>query len=218
MVRDAEVGALDLQAIRQLGRGRLRTRTQVRARGGVAAERGEESGSGIEIIRRLAEGWFEVFPDFRADTEEFIDAGDRVVCVTRWQGTGAASGLDYDQRAAEVYTLRDGKIVPRRVWVSRQSRRRRGRRPRALDAPSVGEQHAARACCSRGIASVFAEHIVVLVLDDARAPRRPRFAQPHCPGRASVSASGREKPGSESPQAGDRFVMWMRSRQTVVCL
>jgi ketosteroid isomerase-like protein len=71
----------------------------------------EESGSGIEAFRRLVESWFEVFPDFRADTEEFIDAGDRVVCVTQWRGSGAASGLDYHARAAEVYTLRAGKCV-----------------------------------------------------------------------------------------------------------
>jgi ketosteroid isomerase-like protein len=72
---------------------------------------GEEHVSGIETIRRQAEGWFETFPDFRANVGEFIDAGDRVICVTVWRGTGSASGLDYHQPAAEVYTLRDGRIV-----------------------------------------------------------------------------------------------------------
>jgi ketosteroid isomerase-like protein len=72
---------------------------------------GEESGSGIENIRRQAEGWLEAFPDFRVDTEEFIDAGDRVVTVTHWHGSGAGSGLPYSQRAAEITTLRNGKIV-----------------------------------------------------------------------------------------------------------
>jgi ketosteroid isomerase-like protein len=73
---------------------------------------GEESGSGIEAIRLQAESWFETFPDFRMGTEEFIDAGDdRVVTVTHWQGTGAGSGLSYSQRAAEILTLRNGKIV-----------------------------------------------------------------------------------------------------------
>ena len=76
--------------------------------GGAVAE---EVASGPEDLRRLAEAWFETFPDFRAATEEFIDAGDRVVCVTHWQGTGAGSGLSYSQHAAEVYTLREGKIV-----------------------------------------------------------------------------------------------------------
>ena len=55
------------------------------------AAAGEESASEIGAIRRQAEGWFDAFPDFRAETHEFIDAGDRVVCVTHWRGTGAAS-------------------------------------------------------------------------------------------------------------------------------
>jgi len=71
----------------------------------------EESGSGIEAVRRLVESWFEAFPDFQAATAEFIDAGNRVVCVTHWQGTGAGSGLALSQHAVDVYTLRAGKIV-----------------------------------------------------------------------------------------------------------
>jgi ketosteroid isomerase-like protein len=71
----------------------------------------EESGAGIDEIRRLVEGWFETFPDFRAETSEFIDAGDRVVCITHWQGTGKGSGLPYSQHAAEIFTVRDDKIV-----------------------------------------------------------------------------------------------------------
>jgi ketosteroid isomerase-like protein len=76
--------------------------------GGAVAE---ETASGHEDIRRLAEGWFETFPDFHAAIDEYIDVGDRVVCVTHWQGTGAGSGLSYSQHAAEIYTLREGKIV-----------------------------------------------------------------------------------------------------------
>jgi ketosteroid isomerase-like protein len=71
----------------------------------------EEQGSGIEAVRRQVEGWFEAFPDFRASVEEFIDAGDRVVTVTTWRGSGAGSGLPYHQPAAEVTTVRTGKIV-----------------------------------------------------------------------------------------------------------
>jgi ketosteroid isomerase-like protein len=72
---------------------------------------GEESGSGVEAIRRQLEGWVEVFPDFSAEIDEFIDAGDRVVCVTDWRGTGSKSELNYYVHAAEVFTLRGGKIV-----------------------------------------------------------------------------------------------------------
>jgi hypothetical protein len=38
----------------------------------------EESGSGTEALRLLVESWIETFPDFRAETEEYVDAGDRV--------------------------------------------------------------------------------------------------------------------------------------------
>src|SRR5262245_24994674 len=76
--------------------------------GGAAAE---EQGAGIDAIRRLVTSWFETFPDFRASVEEFIDAGNRVVSVTTWQGTGAGSGLPYRQDAAEVTTVRGSKIV-----------------------------------------------------------------------------------------------------------
>jgi ketosteroid isomerase-like protein len=72
---------------------------------------GEDTASGLGAVSRQLEGWFEAFPDFRAETEEFIDAGDRVVCVTQWRGTGAVSGLPYHQPAAEVITVREGKIV-----------------------------------------------------------------------------------------------------------
>jgi ketosteroid isomerase-like protein len=71
----------------------------------------EERGSGLDAIRRQVEGWFEAFPDFRASVEEWIDAGDRVVSVTTWQGTGAGSDLPYHQEAAEVTTVRGGAIV-----------------------------------------------------------------------------------------------------------
>ncbi len=76
----------------------------------------EVEGSGIDAIRRQIEGWFDAFPDFRASVDEFIDAGDRVVSVTTWQGTGAGSGLPYYQEAAEVLTVRDGKII-RPSWA-----------------------------------------------------------------------------------------------------
>ena len=71
----------------------------------------EVQGSGIDAIRRQVEGWSDAFPDFRASVDEFIDGGDRVVSVTTWQGTGAGSGLPYYQEAAEVVTVRDGKII-----------------------------------------------------------------------------------------------------------
>jgi ketosteroid isomerase-like protein len=92
---------------------------------------GEEAGAGLDAFRRQAQGWLETFPDFHAATEEFIDAGDRVVCVTHWQGTGAGSGLPYSQRAAEVYALRDGLVVRAELGFSDKAA--------ALEAAGVSE-------------------------------------------------------------------------------
>lgn len=71
----------------------------------------EESASGIDEVRRVAEGWVEAFPDFRMETSQFIDTGSRVVCVTHWQGAGAGSGLPFSTHAAEIFEVRNGEIV-----------------------------------------------------------------------------------------------------------
>jgi ketosteroid isomerase-like protein len=43
--------------------------------------------------------------------EEFIDAGDRVVVVFRFQGIGRGSGVRIDERLHHVWTVRGGKAV-----------------------------------------------------------------------------------------------------------
>jgi hypothetical protein len=40
-----------------------------------------------------------------------VDAGDAIVCVTRWHALGTGSGLAVDQTFAEVYEFEDGQIV-----------------------------------------------------------------------------------------------------------
>ena len=55
--------------------------------------------------------WRESFDEFRAEISEYIDAGDHVVCVTRWTGTGKASDAAVDVSQVDVYELRDGQIV-----------------------------------------------------------------------------------------------------------
>ena len=44
-------------------------------------------------------------------TEEFIDAGDRVLVTAHHRGRGRGSGIEVDTRLYSVYTLRDGKVV-----------------------------------------------------------------------------------------------------------
>jgi ketosteroid isomerase-like protein len=55
--------------------------------------------------------WEEVFDDFTAEVEEYIDAGEFVVTVTRWRATGKGSALVIDNHTAEVYEFADGTII-----------------------------------------------------------------------------------------------------------
>jgi uncharacterized protein len=51
--------------------------------------------------------------------EEILDAGDRVVVVFRFRGTGRESGVPVDERLAHVWTIREGKAVRMEVHSGR---------------------------------------------------------------------------------------------------
>jgi ketosteroid isomerase-like protein len=65
---------------------------------------------GRSALLAIWDGWEEVFDDFTAEVEEYIDAGESVVTVTRWRATGKGSGLAIDLHTAEVYEFADGRI------------------------------------------------------------------------------------------------------------
>jgi ketosteroid isomerase-like protein len=66
---------------------------------------------GVAAVRTIMEQWTETFDEFTAEIGEYIDAGDRVVCVTHWHAKGKGSGVAIDLNAADVYKFRDGRIV-----------------------------------------------------------------------------------------------------------
>ena len=50
-----------------------------------------------------------------------MDAGDKVVCVQRWTGTGLGSDLSVDLEEVIVFTFENGKITEGRVYPDRAS-------------------------------------------------------------------------------------------------
>jgi ketosteroid isomerase-like protein len=66
---------------------------------------------GIEGARRWFADMDEVWEQFRFESAELIDAGDRVVVIGRLVGKGKASGIEVEQPIAVVWTVRDGRIV-----------------------------------------------------------------------------------------------------------
>jgi ketosteroid isomerase-like protein len=69
---------------------------------------------GHEAIVEHTLRWAEMWDDWRMEPERFIDAGDdQVVLVFREIGR-SDSGLLMDERHAELYRLRDRKVVYRK--------------------------------------------------------------------------------------------------------
>src|SRR4051794_40096196 len=59
------------------------------------------------VLKRLGTEW----DGYRATVDEVLDAGDRVVALGWYSGTYKATGKSFRARFADVWTLRDGKIV-----------------------------------------------------------------------------------------------------------
>jgi ketosteroid isomerase-like protein len=66
---------------------------------------------GRSEVLAIWDGWEEVFDDFTAEIEEYIDAGESVVTVTRWRATGKGSALVVETHTADVYEFADGRII-----------------------------------------------------------------------------------------------------------
>ena len=64
-------------------------------------------------------GIFDVYEDFRVEPSEFVDAGDRVMVVSRALGTARGSGLDLDMDVFSVWTVSDGKLASNAVFTDR---------------------------------------------------------------------------------------------------
>jgi ketosteroid isomerase-like protein len=70
-------------------------------------------GRGLDAIMDHLTRWSAMWEGWNVEVERVIDAGsDHVVVLIRETGR-SASGLDMDERHAELYRIRDGRIVRR---------------------------------------------------------------------------------------------------------
>jgi ketosteroid isomerase-like protein len=74
---------------------------------------------GIEGLRSYYEELFESFSQVRLDDREFTALDDRVLVLYRLRVRGHDSGVAIDQPGGALYTLRGGKIVHARSYLSR---------------------------------------------------------------------------------------------------
>jgi ketosteroid isomerase-like protein len=66
---------------------------------------------GFEAMTRAALEWVETFELLRIEAEHFTEVGDSVLVFTRHTGQAKASGLPTGGAFADVWTLRDGRVV-----------------------------------------------------------------------------------------------------------
>src|SRR5512132_2754364 len=76
---------------------------------------------GLDEVRASVTSYIAEFPAFHSEIDELLDAGDKVVCVQRWIGTGRGSGLSVELEEVIVLTFENDKIVEARVHPNRAS-------------------------------------------------------------------------------------------------
>ena len=74
---------------------------------------------GPVAVRRYIQDWIDTFDDVSVVVEELRDVGDdRVLSIQRLNGQAKVSGIEIDLRYAVVSTVRDGKVVRGREYLS----------------------------------------------------------------------------------------------------
>jgi ketosteroid isomerase-like protein len=66
---------------------------------------------GRDAFGRFFRRWFGTWDDLRLTPERFIEDGERVLVLLRVEGRGKGSGVPVVIHAADVWTVRDGKIA-----------------------------------------------------------------------------------------------------------
>ncbi len=70
-----------------------------------------QSFQGEEGVRRFCQEWFTAFKTMTVEVERLLDAGERILILTRLKATGAGSDAPVELLGAAIYSFRDGKIA-----------------------------------------------------------------------------------------------------------
>ena len=66
---------------------------------------------GPEGVRRWYDSFYEVMDEIRWEPRAFHEAGDQVIAEFTLHARGRSTGLEFGQKAVQVWTLRDGKAI-----------------------------------------------------------------------------------------------------------
>ena len=74
---------------------------------------------GRDELQRLLRNQEEAYEEFRIEAEELTDHGDQVLAFIRIRGRGRSSGVEFDIRAATVWTFDEGRLVRGKAYPNR---------------------------------------------------------------------------------------------------
>ena len=70
-----------------------------------------------EVAENIFGPVMEDIPDFTVTPEQLIGSGDTIAAVTRYRGTGKATGKQLDLPVVHVFDMRDGKVARFRQFI-----------------------------------------------------------------------------------------------------
>ena len=82
---------------------------------------GDDGAVGKKAVGEWFGDWYRTFDrDYSHEIIETQDWGDRVLIVATHNGRGRTSGVPFRQRAAWIFTVRDGKVVRCEAFPDRE--------------------------------------------------------------------------------------------------
>ena len=66
---------------------------------------------GYDGLREYRDDLYETWDEVVFDAEELIEEGEDTLVMSRMRGRGRGSGIPIDERAAGIWTIRDGRVV-----------------------------------------------------------------------------------------------------------
>jgi ketosteroid isomerase-like protein len=69
---------------------------------------------GYDGLRDYREDLYETWDEVVFEAEEFVEDGEDTLVISRMRGRGRGSGIPIDERAAGIWTVREGRIVHQR--------------------------------------------------------------------------------------------------------
>jgi hypothetical protein len=80
-----------------------------------------EESQGVAAMGERWGEWLRAFEHFSVHAEQYLDAGDRVLVMTRFLGTGKGSDAPLDDfQGACLFTLRKGNVVRLALFTNRR--------------------------------------------------------------------------------------------------